>query len=251
MTRERDIGTEARRLVEAAATAGVAARLLCGLAIAEHAVRPLDDALVREAKDIDLVVADGDAGRRLVELMAADGYAPDTRFNAMSGGQRLLVHDEEHGRQVDVFVGTFEMCHVIPVADRLERLPHTIPPAELLLTKLQIVELNPKDVVDACVLLLSCPVVTEGADGIEAGFIAALCARDWGLWRTCTMNLRRIAEHVPRLGLAPGAAETIAAGVEQLQRHIDGAPKSRAWRLRSRVGDRVRWYREPDEVGEE
>lgn len=251
MTRERDIVAEARRLVEAAATAGVAARLLGGLAIAAHAAQPLDEALVREPKDIDLVVADGPAGHRLVELMAAHGYAPDTRFNGMSGGQRLLLHDEEYGRQVDVFVGTFEMCHVIPVADRLERLPHTIPLAELLLTKLQIVELNPKDLVDVCVLLVSCPIVTEGADGIEAPFIAALCARDWGLWRTCTMNLERVIERVAQLGLSAGSAEAISASVEHLQGHIDGAPKSRAWRLRSRVGDRVRWHREPDEVGEE
>ncbi len=251
MRREPGIAAEARRLVESAATAGIAARLLGGLAIAAHARQPLDDALAREPKDIDLVVADADAGRRLVELMAADGYAPDTRFNAMSGGQRLLLHDDQHGRQVDVFAGTFEMCHVIPVAGRLGLQPQTIPLAELLLTKLQIVELNPKDLADACVLLVSCPVVTEGADGIEAGFIAALCARDWGLWRTCTMNLERIAAHVPELGLGAGDADAIATGVEQLRRHIDGAPKSRAWRLRSRVGDRVRWYREPDEVGEE
>jgi len=251
MTRERDIDAEARRLVDAAAAAGVEVRLLGGIAVAAHAVRPLHDALVREAKDIDTVVADGAAGRRLVELMAADGYTPDVRFNAMSGGRRLLVYDEEHGRQVDVFVGTFEMCHAIPVAARMDELPLTIPVAELLLTKLQIVELNRKDVLDACTLLLSCPVVAAPrADGIEGDVIAGLCARDWGLWRTVTMNLERVAAHAAELGLGADAVETITARIGRLRELIDAAPKSRGWKMRSRVGDRVRWYQEPDEVDE-
>ena len=160
------------------------------------------------------------------------------------------MHDDEHGRQVDVFAGTFEMCHVIPVADRLDRHAVTVPLAELLLTKLQIVELNRKDLVDAGALLVSQPVVTSGADGIEGDVIAELCARDWGLWRTCTMNLRRVDEHLPELGVAPETAATISARVAELQRQIDEAPKTRGWRIRSRVGDRVRWYHEPDEVDE-
>jgi hypothetical protein len=250
MTRERDISAEAHRLVEAGTAAGVTVRLIGGLAIAEHARQPLDAALMREPKDIDVVVRDGAAGRALVDIMAGDGYEPDTRFNAMSGGGRLLLHDEEHGRQVDVFVGTFEMCHVIPVADRLDRHPVTVPAAELLLTKLQIVELNRKDIVDACVLLASQPVVTSEADGIEGDVVADLCARDWGLWRTATMNLDRIGEHLPPLGVGPDTAARISSSVAALRSQIDDAPKTRGWKMRSRVGDRVRWYREPDEVDE-
>ena len=124
MTREPDIGAEARRLVEAGAVSGITVRLIGGLAVAVHAAQPLDPALLREAKDIDVVVKDAPAGRGLLSLMTDDGYTADTRFNAMSGGQRLLLHDDEHGRQVDVFAGTFEMCHVIPVCD-----PSTVTPS--------------------------------------------------------------------------------------------------------------------------
>jgi hypothetical protein len=250
MTRERDIRAEAHRLVETGSQAGVTVRLIGGLAIAEHAAAPLDAALVREPRDIDVVVRDGAAGRVLIDLMAADGYAPDTRFNAMSGGQRLLLHDEAHDRQVDVFVGTFEMCHAIPIAARLDRHAVSVPAAELLLTKLQIVELNRKDVIDACVLLASQPVVTSDADGIEAHVVADLCARDWGLWRTSTMNLERIDEHLPQLGVGPDTAATVSVRVAELRQRIDDAPKSRGWKMRGRVGDRVRWYREPDEADE-
>jgi hypothetical protein len=82
---------------------------------------------------------------------------------------------------------------------------------------------------------------------IEAAFIAALCARDWGLWRTCQLNIERSQAHLAGSGLAPDEQQTVGGRLESLRERIDAEPKSVKWRLRSRAGDRVRWYDEPEE----
>ena len=80
----------------------------------------------------------------MAEFLTAQGYDPNKTFNAMHGDRRLLFYDEPNGRQIDVFVGTFEMCHQLPLEQRLEIEPMTLPLADLALTKLQIVKLNRK-----------------------------------------------------------------------------------------------------------
>src|SRR2546421_10288912 len=97
--------------------------------------------LAREIRDIDFVTPKG-GSRRTRDFLAAQGYEPDAAFNATHGARRLLFYDGPHGRQVDVFVDVFEMCHVLPLSERLDVEPVTLPLAELLLTKLQIVKLN-------------------------------------------------------------------------------------------------------------
>jgi hypothetical protein len=185
-----------------------------------------------------------DVGAMLEEL----GYTGADEFNALNGHRRLMYGDERSGRQIDVFVERFEMCHRIPVAERIDRDDVTVPLAELLLTKLQIVELNERDLVDAAALLHHHDLATHDEDTINADRIAELCAADWGLWRTSTMNLERIVAGLPALALEPGEREQIALRVARLRERIDAEPKPRAWRLRDRVGERKRWYDLPEEV---
>ena len=40
-----------------------------------------------------------------------------------------------------------------------------------------------------------------------------------------------------------------ASQIDALSTAIEMRPKSARWRLRSRIGDRMTWYREPEEVG--
>ncbi len=171
---------EGRRVVEQARANGLVLRLLGGVAVFLQApdARPL---LPREIRDIDLVTPKGH-NRLLAELFQSLGYVEDEQFNAFHGAHRQIYVDLENQRKVDVFIGAFSMCHEIPIAARLDRDPLTVPPAELLLTKLQIVELNERDERDIYNL---CYHHDLGAPGIEADLIAELCARDWGLWRTC------------------------------------------------------------------
>jgi hypothetical protein len=220
-------------------------RLLGGVAIKLRAPGELLPAFRRTYGDLDFVTAKKGAGRA-AELFRNEGYEPHVAFNALHGRERLLFFDVEHDRQVDVFVGAFAMSHKIPLEARLEVDPVSIPLAELLLTKLQIAQLNEKDIRDALALLEGHPVGDADGETVNAGRIAALCAADWGLWRTITGNLDTCCALAPGYDV-PNRAE-VEARLQELLHRIDAEPKTRGWKLRGKIGERKRWYELPDEV---
>ena len=180
---------EARRLIAAAAEQGLLLRALGGVAVYLLAAdgKPR---LPRQVKDIDVAVPRG-SGRPAARLLEQAGYVGDQMFNALHGSRRLLFVDPAHERHLDVFVGEFSMCHEIPLTARLDRAPLTVPPEELLLSKLQIVEATANDQSDLYSLLVQYDVLA-GSGPLDASFVAGLCARDWGLWRTCTGSIDRL-----------------------------------------------------------
>ena len=245
----KDSVDEARRLLGLAESSSVRVRALGGVAIALSVAPGTALLIPRAPRDIDLIVPKGEQ-QKLADLMLVGGYAPDDEFNAFNGHRRLLYYDAANARQVDVFVATFSMCHEIPLAGRLLSVDRTIPLAELLLTKLQIVELNTKDAGDVLNLIYHHdPAGTEPGEGLDGTRVATCCAADWGLWRTATGNLDRADAAVEELPLPDGDRLVLHDRLGSLKRMIDAAPKSRKWKLRARVGDRVRWYEEPEEVG--
>jgi hypothetical protein len=243
-----DIVAEGERLVGLADEADIDMRLLGGVAVRLHAP-DVPPALDRQYKDLDLAIPKKASGP-LDQMLRNAGYTPHVSFNAMHARERGLYFDDEHGRQVDVFIDSFRMCHAIPLADRFAVDGGTVPLAELLLTKLQIIELNEKDVRDTVLLLYGHPVADHDDEAVNGARIAALCSVDWGLWRTITANLDRCREHVPDYDLSNGDREQIAARFDQLVSRIEAEPKSRGWKLRAKVGERKRWYDLPEEVSQ-
>jgi hypothetical protein len=207
-------------------------------------VRLHSDVLPREYKDLDFATTKKGSGPTQT-LLRDLGYEPHVGFNAMNAKERLLFFDNPNDRQVDVFVGSFRMCHEIPLERRLDLETHTVPLAELLLTKLQIIELNEKDVRDA-VALLSVKGVSDDDTEVNGARVAELTANDWGLWRTITRNLTSVAQHLGNYDVDGALVQT---RLDELQKRIEEAPKSRAWKLRDKIGERKRWYELPEEVG--
>ena len=242
-----DITEEGLRVAEAAEKEGLDLRLLGGVAIKVRAKDGLHPTFEREYADLDWITSRA-SSNGVQKLLADLGYSPQTRFNAINGRERLLFMDEENDRQVDVFVGTFRMSHQIPFGERLAIEPVTIPLAELLLTKLQIIELNEKDVRDSLAILHDHPVEEEDGDSINAGRVAELCASDWGLWRTITSNLDSTAERSVNFDLPEGGEARITDRVRALLERIDEEPKTFGWKVRSKIGERKRWYELPEEV---
>ena len=242
---EADVVSEGQRLLARAAEGNVPLRLLGGVAIRLRAPSELLPAFRRTYADLDFVTAKKGAGRA-AELFRNEGYEPHVAFNALHGRERLLFFDVDHDRQVDIFVGAFAMSHKIPLDARLEVDPVSIPLAELLLTKLQIAQLNEKDIRDALALLEGHPVGDTDGETVNAGRIAALCAADWGLWRTITGNLDTCCALAPGYDV-PNRAE-VETRLQDLLRRIEAEPKTRSWKLRAKIGDRKRWYELPDEV---
>ena len=242
-----DMVDEAVRVAEEAEREGVDLRLLGGVAIKVRAQDGLQPAFEREYADLDWIIPKGKSSQAQ-KFFESLGYVPQTRFNTMYGRERLLYFDEEHDRQVDVLVGTFRMSHEIPFGKRMTLEPVTVPLAELLLTKLQIIELNEKDVRDTFALLHDHPVGEEDGESVNAAHIAKLCSSDWGLWRTFTANLEALDGHLKRYELPDEGKERISERVKALLQRIEGEPKTFGWKMRAKIGDRKRWYELPEEV---
>ncbi|HEX6292831.1 MAG TPA: nucleotidyltransferase family protein [Herpetosiphonaceae bacterium] len=242
-----DITAEAQRIIAVANEQGVTLRLLGGLAIRLHAPSATHRTLARSYPDIDLATPRRE-GQAAETLLSGLGYTPDKSFNLLNGASRLLFYDPAYERQVDVFVGSFEMCHRIPITERLQLEPLTLPLAELLLTKLQIVQINEKDLRDLLALLLDHPLGAIDHETINVAHISGLCGNDWGLWKTVTINLDKLRSFTSSYELPGPARQTIQERIDELRRSLDTAPKSLKWKTRAAIGERMRWYDLPEEV---
>jgi hypothetical protein len=244
---ETDPLDEALDLIARADDQGVPLRLVGGLAV--RLLCPDFPPRVRNRQDLDLA-STAAARSQLTELLVGLGHEPDRRFNALYGHKQLYFASPR-GRAVDVLVDTLEMCHVLDFRDRIERMPFTLDVTDLLLSKLQIVEINEKDVKDIVYLLAAYPV----ADGDEPGTIGldrirAIVADDWGWWRTLTGTV----DHVRELAsgedadLVPaGARQDALGGLGRIREAADAVQKTLRWKVRARIGERKRWYQRPEE----
>jgi hypothetical protein len=243
-----DIKLEAGRVATAAHAAGLTLRLTGGVAVALRSPSASGRPLARAYADIDCVAVAKER-RQLAELMTELGYEADARFNALHGESRQYYWDPINGRQVDVFLDRIEMCHVIDLRRRLTVALDalTLPLADLLVMKLQIVETNDKDLRDLVALLVDHDLTEDDDTGINLRYLCELTSRDWGLWRTTTMVARRTVGFARTL---PGFCDVdrVATQVERYLTALDSAPKTRGWRLRASIGDRKRWYELPEEV---
>jgi hypothetical protein len=234
------LGAAAERDLRLKALGGIG----CWLHADEHG--PEAAPFLREYGDVDVVLPNGQSSK-VGPLMKDLGLDPVESFNANGGSSRRMYVSPSTGVQVDVFIGSFAMCHDVPLGDcAFEPAGHrSLSVTELLLTKLQVVELSDKDANDAASLLAFHAIDADPAQ-LDGRRTARLLAGDWGLWRTVTENLRRLAERAER-GALPACAPVVAGRVEELLALIDGEKKSMKWRARAKVGDRVQWYDEPDE----
>jgi hypothetical protein len=236
---------EGTRIAETAAQQGLPLRVLGGVAVAILCPSSRRPPLRRDYGDVDLATDHGSKDGA-VQMMESLGYAPDREFNMLHGHRRLFFWDEANRRQVDVFVDEANLCHRFELKNRLEVRPLTLSPADLTLLKLQVVETNEKDYLDICALFADHDL-SEDESGINVTYVSRLAASDWGLWRTLGM----VAERSERFALELSGFEvgkTVAERLRRLREALDTVPKTRSWKLRSRIGDRKRWYELPEEV---
>lgn len=239
-----DVIAEGERIATAAREAKVSAKLVGGVAVNLHSKSATRPPLKRKYGDLDFV-APSKQRAEVQKLFEALGYQGDMRFNTLNGHQRLLYLDNGNGRQIDIFIDRMRMCHVIELADRLGMDGPCLAPADLLLSKLQVYEVNLKDLVDSVALLLDHPVKDTDDDAINGPYLARLLSQDWGLHRTIQVNTQRVRDAAKELDVPAGVVDQ---RFDELWQAIDARPKSIKWKLRSRVGDRVSWYELPEEV---
>jgi hypothetical protein len=240
---------EMKRLVEAADRNQIHLRAFGGLAILAHSQTD-PRFFQRDAPDLDFLAPKNDR-QKLEPFFREMGYSPDKQFNLLNGMRRqIYYYDRSHDLHIDILIGDFEMCHKLPLDDRLNVDPFTIPLAELLLSKAQVVQLNRKDALDIISLLFNNEVGDEERGQIGLDRIDWLCGQDWGLYKTTSLNLARVEEILGGndLPITPVERGLILERVQKIQKSFDDMPKSIAWQMRDKVGTRVRWYLEVEEV---
>ena len=243
-----DLLDETTRLVSAAQDKSILMRVVGGIAIKIHykAEHPF---FTRQYGDLDFVI-EGKHRREFESFMPLAGYSPHKQFNLLNGAHRQIYYHNDTEMKVDIFVGAFEMCHKIPLENRLHIHPLTIPLAELLLTKAQVIEFNRKDALDIASLLLNVETGSSDLATINLDRLAQLCGADWGLYKTTSINLKRVEEIVSGedAKLAEPERTLILKRIEEILKTFESMPKSLAWQMRDKVGTRVRWYEEVEEV---
>jgi len=242
-----DLVAEADRVLRASQARGLAIRLLGGLAVRRLCPSAAEPPLSRAYADLDLVTTGETPTKAMNRFMTELGYQSHDSFNALHGDRRLYYFDQVNDRHVDVFVDSFRMCHVLDLRHRVTLHPETLTPTDLLLTKLQVVQLNHKDVVDLLALLHDQPINDGSAQSIDPAYLEELWSADWPLWRTCGDTIGKIRASAREL-LDESATSIVLAKVSRLEAVHAAGRRTLAWRIRSRVGDRIRWYELPEEV---
>lgn len=236
---------EAQRLAAAAKSKKLGLKLIGGAGVHLHSPSARKAPLKRKYGDLDYAISKRDR-KAALDFFPGLGYEANERFNLMQGDRRLCFYDSTNGRQVDVFIDVFRMSHVIDLRGRLDHDGPCASPSDLLLSKLQIYEMNRKDLVDLVALVLDHPVEAGwGDEVIDAGYVARVAADDWGMYRTLQVNTEKLRAALAELDVD---RELVRSRLEDLWSAIEANPKGLKWKLRAQVGDRLQWYELPEEV---
>ena len=241
-----DIVEETRRLVDSAEKRGITLRLFGGMAIRFHCPSATHRSLERKYADVDFMALKKQSGdlKRFFQEM---GYTPRSLFNAMYGNERLIFNDIERGRRVDIFLDIFSMCHRFDFRNRLTLDKPTIPLADMLATKLQVVEITEREYRDIIALMNDHEVGdTDASETINGSYLAKLCSDEWGIYKTFTINISNVLHFLDGYPIDDEVKQTVRQRLDDLRSRIENAPKSMGWRMRAKIGEKKQWYELPE-----
>lgn len=237
-------------LMTEAEARGVTLRVIGAIAFRIHCpqFKYMEYELGRVLTDIDFVAYLQDIAE--IERLFLDlGYGQSQMVKMLYGTQRRIFHHPEHGIHSDVYFDKLRFCHDIDFRDRLEIDYPTISLVDMLLEKMQIVELNRKDVADTIMLLREHELGNHDEETINGEYLARLCGNNWGLWRTVTMNLQRVEAFLCRSEVLTEEDRADAVSkIHLLMTELQEEPKTLKWKIRAMIGERVQWYRDVEEV---
>jgi len=241
---------EGERIIDEATKRGLHLRLLGAISILRHCPEFKSIAMKhREAmKDVDFACYSKESNK-VTTLMRDLGYADEPMVTALFGDRRTIWDNKSNGIHVDIFFDMLEMNHTIPFQGRLDIEPVTISLADMLLEKMQIVQINERDIVDTVMLLREHDVGNSTPETIDAKYIAKILGNEWGFYYTFTTNLKNVQSRLPTYGGLTEVDRTIVRErIDRLQKIIEDQPKTMSWKLRARVGSKSKWYRDVEEV---
>ncbi len=243
---------EATRLVHAAAAQSLLLRITGSVAVHLHCTRHnrlMAELGRRPFYDIDFWGRDRD--HQVIDaFFHAQGYLADPAARGLRewGIKRQIFGHPETGIKIDVFLDTLVMAHSIKFLDRLELADPCVPLADLVLSKLQIHEITTNDLIDLTVLFGEHALARSDRAAIDLDRILDVLCDDWGFWYTADLNLAALHAWVQRPGMDAEVCARVQSRIEALRTALAEAPKSRRWRLRTKIGVRKRWYEPVEQV---
>jgi len=245
-----DFVDEALKIVSAATQQGIVLRLMGALVVRLHCQKFLDlhDQMKRELTDLDFVTY-RNQGDKLKLFFTELGYTPDEHILTYFGDKRQKYYNVTNGRGVDIFLDKLEMCHTIPFNGRLELDSPTITLADFILEKMQIVQLNEKDVKDTIVIFREHEVGESDKETVNASYIAKILSDDWGFYYTVTSNLSKTKNTLPSVSILDDETRVdVSSKIDNVVKYIEKEPKTLGWKMRARVGPKKKWYRDVEEL---
>ncbi len=240
---------EARLLTDDAQKQGIILRVMGPIALYFHFPEYVD--LYRRMERLgDRVFTDidyacyGKCRGNIVPFFEKQGYELEKRSAMLSGNTRHIYFA---GRipMIDVFFDKLDYNHPIDYRGRLETHPYCVSMADLMLQKLQIVQINDKDLKDAMLLLLAGQIGDSDHEMINAKYIAKIMSEDWGFYYTSTLNLHKVKDaSVGVAALTEQDRAIIHEKADLLLKYIEDAPKSFGWKMRAKTGTKKIWYKE-------
>lgn len=237
--------SEAERILAAAKEAGFPIRLLGGMAVYISSPCTIEEPYARTINDLDFVVSNRKS-YNFGKLLEKIGFEGNHEFNSIHGESRMLFHSEL--LEIDVFVGAFEQCHKIDLEKHFGETEKIIPLSDLLLTKLQIVQINQKDILDILSILHDHAVANEGnaEEVIKLDSIISVVSNDWGWYTTVMDNFEKVSSYIKE-HFKDDEQKMLLERIEQIRCGAEAAPKSIKWKLRDKIGRKVQWYNLPEE----
>lgn len=208
--------------------------------------------------DIDLLAYSKEAAkiRKLMENIL--GYKIPGYFLLMHGRDRLLYYHPEGLYHVDIFFDKLQFSHDIyfgsdPNKGRLKLDYPTIPLSDLLLEKLQIHEINEKDIKDIIVLLRAHEIgYKDEKEIINAKYLAKSLANDWGFWYDVKINLDKVKkfakDYYMNNLLTKEDLENVYEKINKIIEFIDNEPKTKEWNKRAKIGINKQWWRNVEDI---
>jgi hypothetical protein len=235
------------KILSVAKDESVTLRLLGATAIRSRSETAKKMSQSRKLTDLDFVAYKKDR-KKIEEIFARLGYAPNSTFNMLHGDERLMFFGSDF--KIDVWLEVFRMAHTFNFKDRLAVDNLTLPLSDLLMTKLQIVELNEKDVRDL-ICLLNDHDLSENDENLEMINIKRLAdesQKNWGVYKTFTMNLNKIRTLLPKYEAEATLIDSqlVLDRIDRILSSVEAAPKGVGWKMRAKIGEKKPWYETPD-----
>ena len=243
--------SEGTMLIEEAKKREIHLRLLGAIAFQSHCPKfsYLSTKLDRVLTDIDFAGYSKEKDA-ITKMMREFGYEDEPTVTALFGHKRLIWDNKSNGIHIDVFLDKLEMNHDIPFKDRLDLDELTISLVDMLLEKMQIVQVNEKDYIDTIMLIREHAIGNGNTpETIDAEYLAKLLASEWGFYYTVTTNLGKVQSRLAKYNeLSDEDRNDITTKIGELLKRIEEQPKPLSWRMRAKVGSKSKWYRDVEEV---